>query len=74
MARPDYSVKLDTILASGDVHTAWRILTCDLTWPDGDPPYTGAHVSVPAIPAEPIGAGRRTAIIAAPWVGIGLMW
>ena len=44
-------VTLDTILASGQMATAWRVLTSALDWPAGDPPWAnGDHLSVPTLP------------------------
>ncbi len=53
MARPAYSTQLDTMLAAGVCSRAFRVLTCNLAWPAGDPPYATGGVSVPTIPDSP---------------------
>lgn len=41
---------LDTIIATGHMGKAFRVLTCELTWPAGNPPYAlGDQVSVPSM-------------------------
>lgn len=53
---------LDAILASGRAQAAYRILTVDVDWPTGDPPFAaGDHVSVPwPLPASPPAYDRTT--------------
>lgn len=45
---------ITSIIASGNLRQRFRVLTVDLDWPDGDPPYTdGSYVQVPSIPSTP---------------------
>ncbi|HOF89690.1 MAG TPA: hypothetical protein PLZ36_16535, partial [Armatimonadota bacterium] len=48
------NLTVEDIIASGVEGRAWRVLTCSLAWPAGEPPFVeGERVSVPAIPATP---------------------
>lgn len=45
---------LNSIINSGNVIKQHRILTIDIPWPDGEPPYSpGTYVNVPVIPETP---------------------
>lgn len=57
---------IETILATGTMGKAWRVLTVDLDWPAGDPPFpAGDYVTVPAIGTPP--AYDPTTFDAAVW-------
>lgn len=67
MSRPAYSTTLDSLIAAGAYSQAWRVLTCDLDWPAGDPPFAaGDAVSVPAL-TEPPPAYAAATFDAAVW-------
>lgn len=54
MTRPEYSTRLDTIIAGGNCRVAYRVLTVDVAWPEGEPPWdAGQRPLVPALPDEP---------------------
>jgi hypothetical protein len=45
---------ITSIIASGNIRQRWRVLSIELDWPAGDPPYVnGDYITLPAIPTSP---------------------
>ena len=60
---------LDTILQSRHLITAFRVLTVDVDWPAGTPPFASGAVSVPAVPETP-DAYSAAGFVAADWTDV----
>lgn len=47
--------EIDTILATGTMGKKFRVLTVDITWPTGDPPYQpDLNGDVPTVTVPPL--------------------